>query len=155
MGCEEALDGRRIRFSGCQIDVLGQRQFVEVTWIGNDEYRRIVHPAAPLLAVACEDTNSHALDTAGQIESVRITDGDGETANNGVVARGEHRRGRKAGSFPIRVEDAGKAHSLGVVTPMAKWISTALAEGLDHPCWGKTPRREPAASVGERERSSE
>jgi hypothetical protein len=38
---------------------------------------------------------------------------------------------------------------------MAERVSTALAQGRDHPLRRKTSRRKPTASVGERERTSE
>jgi hypothetical protein len=38
---------------------------------------------------------------------------------------------------------------------MAKRVSTAIAQGCDHPRRRKALRRQPAAGVGERERTSE
>ena len=57
MSREETFHGVRIRLAGRRVDILSERQFVEVARVGDDENWSIIHPAPPFLAVGRDDAD--------------------------------------------------------------------------------------------------
>src|ERR1700731_59760 len=115
MGRGEAIHGAWIRLAGRRVDILSERQFVEVARIGDDENWRIIPPAPPFLAVGRDDADRHAFNPSHNIGSIRVPDRYGEPADNGITARDQHGRDRISGSRSIGVEHPGEAHALGMV----------------------------------------
>jgi hypothetical protein len=92
MGREEAFRGAWIRLAGRRVDILSERQFVQVAPIGDDETRELFIPLRRPLTVGRDDTDRHAFTPSHNIGSIRVSDRYGQPADNGITARDQHER---------------------------------------------------------------
>jgi hypothetical protein len=152
MGREETFHGVRIRLAGRRVDILSERQFVEVARIGDDENWSIIHPAPPFLAVGRDDADRHAFNPSHNIGSIRVSDRYGEPAHHGITARDQDGRDRISRSRSIGVEHTGEAYALGMIATMAERIPAPVAQSCNHPRRGQAVRSEPPARIRERKR---
>jgi len=149
VGAEKLRHRGGVRFAGCRIDVLGQRQLIEGWRRRDDEDGRIVHAAAPFLAVRRDDADRHAPHPTRGVRSIRIADRNREAPDHRVASSRQHRRRRKVGAGAVRFELAGEADALGVVSPMAERIAASIAQGRNHAARRQSAGAEPAAGVSE------